>query len=201
MRLTKQEILDKIKGQLIVSCQALPSEPLYVEEKSIMYLMARAAKQAGSPLHPVPAASATCLRSRKKPDFRSSESSKSITTAMTLHYSHHERGGRGSMQQTQISSLWTVPCAKRRRKHDQRIYRIDQKKISGRHPHGRYFHLRGGRQRLEMRRRLCGNHAERLYGLLPQGGQIGHGTGKTPLRNPGYPGHCRGQGALSRPGG
>ena len=49
MRLTKQEILDKIKGQLIVSCQALPSEPLYVEEKSIMYLMARAAKQAGSP--------------------------------------------------------------------------------------------------------------------------------------------------------
>ncbi len=30
MRLTKQDILDKIKGQLIVSCQALPSEPLYV---------------------------------------------------------------------------------------------------------------------------------------------------------------------------
>lgn len=49
MRYSKQEILERIKGQLIVSYQALPSEPLYVEEKSIMYLMARAAKQAGSP--------------------------------------------------------------------------------------------------------------------------------------------------------
>lgn len=49
MRYSKQEILERIKGQLIVSCQALLSEPLYVEEKSIMYLMARAAKQAGSP--------------------------------------------------------------------------------------------------------------------------------------------------------
>lgn len=49
MKHKKHEILEKIKGKLIISCQALPSEPLYVEEKSIMYLMARAAKQAGSP--------------------------------------------------------------------------------------------------------------------------------------------------------
>lgn len=47
--MTKQEIFDAIKGKIIVSCQALPSEPLYVEEKSVMYLMARAAKMAGSP--------------------------------------------------------------------------------------------------------------------------------------------------------
>jgi N-acylglucosamine-6-phosphate 2-epimerase len=46
--MTKQEIFDALKGNLIVSCQALPGEPLYVEEKSIMYLMARAAKQAGA---------------------------------------------------------------------------------------------------------------------------------------------------------
>ena len=45
----KQELFDAIKGSVIVSCQALPDEPLYVEEKSIMYLMARAAKQAGTP--------------------------------------------------------------------------------------------------------------------------------------------------------
>lgn len=49
MRYSKEELLDKMKGQLIVSCQALPHEPLYVEETSIMYLMARAAKEAGSP--------------------------------------------------------------------------------------------------------------------------------------------------------
>lgn len=45
----KQEFFERIKGRLIVSCQAIPGEPLYVEEKSIMYLMARAAKQAGTP--------------------------------------------------------------------------------------------------------------------------------------------------------
>ena len=49
MKYSKEEILNRIKGQVIVSCQALPSEPLYVDDKSIMYLMARAAKQAGSP--------------------------------------------------------------------------------------------------------------------------------------------------------
>ena len=46
--MTKQELFHSIRGRLIVSCQALPGEPLYVEEKSIMYLMARAAKQAGA---------------------------------------------------------------------------------------------------------------------------------------------------------
>ncbi len=49
MKLEKEALLEQLKGQLIVSCQALPTEPLYVEEKSIMYLMARAAKLAGSP--------------------------------------------------------------------------------------------------------------------------------------------------------
>ncbi len=45
----KEELFDIIKGKVIVSCQAVKGEPLYVEEKSIMYLMARAAKQAGTP--------------------------------------------------------------------------------------------------------------------------------------------------------
>ena len=47
--MTKKEILDASHGKMIISCQAVEGEPLYVEEKSIMYLMARAAKQAGTP--------------------------------------------------------------------------------------------------------------------------------------------------------
>ena len=47
--ITKKEILDAIHGKMIITCQAVEDEPLYVEEKSIMYLMARAAKQAGTP--------------------------------------------------------------------------------------------------------------------------------------------------------
>lgn len=46
----KDELFKEMKGKVIVSCQAVPGEPLYVEEKSIMYLMARAAKQAGTPV-------------------------------------------------------------------------------------------------------------------------------------------------------
>lgn len=44
----KEEILNKIKGNLIVSCQALEGEPLYIKDNSIMPLMARAAKQGGA---------------------------------------------------------------------------------------------------------------------------------------------------------
>ena len=45
----KNSLLESIRGKMIVSCQAVKGEPLYLENGSIMYLMARAAKMAGSP--------------------------------------------------------------------------------------------------------------------------------------------------------
>ena len=46
--MTKQELFDLIHGSIIVSCQATPGEPLYDPNRSVMPLMARAAKQAGA---------------------------------------------------------------------------------------------------------------------------------------------------------
>lgn len=48
MRTALTEILQATKGSIIVSCQALPNEPMYCEEMSLMPFFANAAKQAGS---------------------------------------------------------------------------------------------------------------------------------------------------------
>lgn len=46
--MTKDELFAIMKGNIIVSCQATPGEPLYDRERSVMPLMARAAKLAGA---------------------------------------------------------------------------------------------------------------------------------------------------------
>lgn len=47
MRKSFEEILSDTRHSIIVSCQALPGEPLYCEEMSIMPYMAKAAQMAG----------------------------------------------------------------------------------------------------------------------------------------------------------
>lgn len=46
--MTKDELFELMKGQIIVSCQATPGEPLYDSERSLMPYFARAAKLAGA---------------------------------------------------------------------------------------------------------------------------------------------------------
>ena len=46
--MTKEELFALMRGSIIVSCQATPGEPLYDPDRSVMPLMARAAKRAGA---------------------------------------------------------------------------------------------------------------------------------------------------------
>lgn len=46
--MSREDILEKLRGGVIISCQALPGEPMYSEKGGVMPLFAKVAKEAGA---------------------------------------------------------------------------------------------------------------------------------------------------------
>ena len=172
--MTKKEFLDAIHGQMIISCQAVEGEPLYVEEKSIMYLMARAAKQAGTP----------AIRTSSIRDVVAikEETELPVIGLVKIQYPGYEEYITPTMKEVDDltaagADVVALDCTLRKRGDgttvNEFIAQIKEKYpdisaisiISGYYTDGRYFQLRRRYQCMEMRCRYCGNDYERVYGL------------------------------------
>ena len=135
--MNKKEIIEKLKGKLIVSCQALPGEPLYIENDTMMPLMAVAAKRAG----------AAGIRTNGERDVKEIKKTVDLPVIGLIKKEYEGFSQYITVTMKEIDTLVKVgadiialDCTMRER-GDGKTVNGFKREISGYNTDGRYFHI------------------------------------------------------------